>query len=71
MKRKCNVVKWKEKNRKEMNRKKRKEKKRSRMEEIKGEKIEKDMGEKSEVMELSNIQIESAAKVGYNHRTPM
>ena len=41
------------------------------MEEIKGEKIEKDMGEKSEIMEFSNIQIECAAKVGYNHRTSM
>ena len=41
------------------------------MEEIKGEKIEKNIGEKSEVMELSNIQIECAAKIGSNHRTPM
>ena len=41
------------------------------MEEIKGEKIEKNIGEKSEVMELSNIQTECSAKVGYNHRIPM
>ena len=41
------------------------------MEEIKGKQMENDMGEKSEIMELSNIQIECAAKVGSSHRTPM
>ena len=41
------------------------------MEEIKGKQMENDMGEKSEIMELSNIQIECAAKVGYCHRTPI
>ena len=73
MKWKCNVVKWKGKKRNEQKRKEmnRKEKKRSSMEEIKGKKIEKDIGGKSEVMELSNIQIECSAKVGYNHQIPM
>ena len=56
----------KEQKRNEMKRKEKKQNGRN-----KGEKIEKDIGGKSEVMELSNIQIECSAKVGYNHRIPM
>ena len=59
----CKVVRWKDQKRIEKKRKKRNEQKR---------KEKKQNGRnKSEIMELSNIQIECAAKVGSNHRIPM
>ena len=57
------------KEKKKKREKKRKEKKQNGRN--KGEKDRKRYGRKSEIMEFSNIQIECAAKVGYNHRTSM
>ena len=60
---KCKVVKWKDKKRKDKKRNEQKRKEKRKEKKQNGRK-------KSGMMELSNIQIECAAKVGSNHRTP-